>query len=160
MYLPSTATLLSVALLLALPTSAAPSAKRVRQLFEVLTTGNFTDFFDLFSPNSTWNTIGFGVRDYDEMVEVFSEINCLLSNPPLIIETDLVLSQGSAGPYTSVQAHVPNGYIGTNVSFKGVQYNQTYSWIMKWDGETILSNTEYINDILAEDLIGDNSGNC
>lgn len=97
--------------------TAAPSAQRVEQLFHVLTTGNFTDFFALFRPDSTWTTIGYGVRDYDEMVDVFSEINCLLSNPPFIIETDLVLSQGQAGPYTSVKAHVPNGYIGTNGIF-------------------------------------------
>jgi hypothetical protein len=101
-------------LLSAAPAAAAPSAKRVQQLFKSLKTGNFTDFYALFTPTSTWNTIGFGVRTKPQMIAVFDAINCLLSNPPLTITIDRIISEGDYGAYTSVQAHVPNGYIGTN----------------------------------------------
>jgi hypothetical protein len=114
------ATLLTL-FVFAIPTATAPSAERVQDLFGVLRTGNFTDFYALLSPSSTWDTIGFGVRTRDQTIEVFKEINCLLSNPPLRIETDLVLSQGWSSTHTSVKAHVPNGIIGTN-GIKGLPF--------------------------------------
>jgi hypothetical protein len=101
-------------LLLAVPTAAAPSAERVRQLFAVLETGNFTDFYALLSPASTWTTVGFGPFNKTGLIGVIDMINCLIVNPPLTIEMSLVFSQGDQGTFTSVQGHVPNGFIGTN----------------------------------------------
>lgn len=118
MYSPHLTAIGPIAVLLAGSVAAAPSAKRVHELFGGLATGNFTDFYALFSPDVTWDTIGFGVRNYAEILQVFDQINCLLSDPPMAIDTDLVISQGREGPFTSVQAHVPNGYIGANGSFK------------------------------------------
>ncbi|KAI9162717.1 hypothetical protein HJFPF1_04308 [Paramyrothecium foliicola] len=156
MRIPALQLLFATVPLLACPGSAAPSPQRVRELFKNLKTGDFTSFYALFRPDSTWNTIGFGVRNKEQMITVFEQINCLLGNPPLKIETDVIISQGREGPYTTVQAHVPNGIIGTN----GVQYNQTYLWLIKWQGEKIVSNVEYLNDFLAADLFGQNLGNC
>jgi hypothetical protein len=109
---PSVLALLPIVSLVGVGCASAPTADRVFQLFQVLETGNFTDFYALFSPQSTWTTIGFGVRTKPEMIVVFESINYVLANPPLVIKTDLVISQGEAGAYTSTQAHVPNGIIG------------------------------------------------
>jgi ketosteroid isomerase-like protein/GNAT superfamily N-acetyltransferase len=130
--------------------STADRAARVRKAFEEMSTGNLALFLGLMAPTVTYTVIGdtrFSGRFHgmDAFIETIATPLFLAMESPLTFEVHAVVADTHA---VAVEAQ------GHSRLRSGAAYNNTYCWVLHFEGEQAVAVTEYLDTTLVTRAFG------